>query len=328
MNVVQSIGRRYGVQIGALVVLAVVMVVVTPTFIGQSAIFSSLEGLALVGIAAAGLACTMVAGELDLSVGSMAVFGGVVAIRVGDLGLVPAILIATVAGVAIGLLQGFLIGRLGINSLVFTVGTLILLQGAAWVTAGGKPISLNNFEETDPLLVQIGVFSPSSIIAILVIAVIGLFLAFTKWGREIVAIGGARGEAIAAGVPVKRSLNVAFAISGGSAALAGALTCMKGASASPDGFASLLLTAVSACLIGGISVYGGKGNAINILLGALILAVVAAGTAAASAPTYITNLLTGALLLIVITIESILARVSRRRRLDRVRVRVAEESRA
>jgi ribose transport system permease protein len=278
-----------------------------------------------VGIAAAGLACAMVAGELDLSVGSMAVFGGVLAIRFGDLGLVPAILLAAVAGALVGLLQGFLIGRLGINSLVFTVGTLILLQGAAWVIAGGKPISLSNFEETDPLLAQLWVFSPSSIAGIIVIALIGLLLAYTKWGREITAIGGARGEAIAAGVPVRRSLNIVFAISGGCAALAGAIACMKGASASPDAFGSLLLTAVSACLIGGINVYGGRGNVINIVLGVVILAVLAAGMAAASAPTFITDLLTGLLLIVVITIEFVLGRFLRRRKLSAARDRVAEE---
>jgi ribose transport system permease protein len=328
MRTIRFGGRKYGVQLGALIVLALVMVVVTPAFVGVSAIYASLEGLTLVGITAAGLACTMVAGELDLSVGSMAVLGGVVAIRLGDFGLVPAIVIAAVVGVAVGLFQGFLIGRLGINSLVFTVGTLILLQGAAWVTAGGKPISLENFDETDPLLVQLGVFSPSSIIAVIVIVAIGLFLAFTKWGREITAIGGARGEATAAGVPVRRSLNIAFAISGGCAALAGALACMKGASASPDGFSSLLLTAVAACLIGGISVYGGRGNAVNIMLGALILGVLAAGTAAASAPTFVTDLLTGVLLLFVITIDFLLSRFLRQRRLANVRVQIAEETRA
>lgn len=328
MKALGSVGTRYGVQIGVLVVLAISMIVVTPSFVGTAAVYATLEGVALVGITAAGLACTMVAGELDLSVGSMAILGGVVAIRVGDIGLIPAIVIAAVVGVGLGLLQGFLIGRLGINSLVFTVGTLILFQGAAWVIAGGKPISLDNFEETDPLLVQLGIFSPSSIIGIVVIAAVGLFLAFTKWGREIVAIGGARGEAVAAGVPVRRSLNIAFAISGGGAALAGALACMKGASASPDGFSSLLLTAVSACLIGGVSVYGGRGNGINIGLGVLILALLAAGTSAASAPTYVTDLLTGVLLLVVITIDYFLARGLRRRRLAFVRARVTEESRA
>lgn len=328
MRTVRVAGRHYGVQVGVLIVLAVVMVVVTPTFFGTSAVYATLEGLTPVGVAAAGLAVAMVAGELDLSVGSMAVFGGVLAIRLGDLGLVPAILIAAAAGAAIGLLQGFLIGRLGINSLVFTVGTLILLQGAAWVTAGGKPISLNDFEETDPLLAQIGVFSPSSISAIVVIAAIGILLAYTKWGREITAIGGARSEAMAAGVPVRRSLNIVFAISGGCAALAGALACMKGASASPDAFGSLLLTAVSACLIGGISVYGGRGNVINIALGVVILALLAAGTAAASAPTFITDLLTGVLLILVVTIEFVLDRVIRRRRLTAVRHRVAEEATA
>lgn len=325
MRTVRVAGRNYGLQVVVLVIIAVALVVTTPSFQGESAVFASLERLTLVGITAAGLAVTMIAGELDMSVGSMAVLSGVIAIQFGDLGLVPAIAIATVAGIVLGALQGFLIAKLGINSLVFTVGTLILFRGAAWLVAGGGPVTLQNFRATDPLLERYGVFSPTSIVAIIVIAVIGIFLAWTRWGREIYAIGGARAEATAAGVPVRRSLVLAFMISGGTAALAGALSSMKGASATPDSFGSLLLTAVAACLIGGISLYGGRGDIINIVLGVLILSVLSAGMAAQGAQSYVTELFTGALLLIVITVDFVVGQIYRRRKLLNVRSHLVAE---
>jgi ribose/xylose/arabinose/galactoside ABC-type transport system permease subunit len=319
-------GRNYGLQVVVLAVIAIVLVITTPSFQGEPAVYASLERLTLVGITAAGLAVTMIAGELDMSVGSMAVLSGVIAIQLGDLGLVPSILIATAVGIALGALQGIVIARLGINSLVFTVGTLILFRGVAWLVAGGGPVTLHNFRATDPLLARFGVLSPTSIVAIVVIAGIGVFLAWTRWGREIYAIGGARVEATAAGVPVRRSLVIAFMFSGGTAALAGALSSMKGASATPDSFGSLLLTAVAACLIGGISLYGGRGDVVNIVLGVLILSVLSAGMAAQGAQSYVTELFTGALLLVVITIDFILARVYRRRRLLAVRSHLVMEA--
>jgi ribose/xylose/arabinose/galactoside ABC-type transport system permease subunit len=324
MSPLGSLARRYGVQAATLVALAVVLNLTVPGFSGVPAFYSTLDGVALVGITAAGLAVTMIAAELDLSVGSMAALAGVIAVRAGDLGLVAAIAIGTAAGVVLGLLQGLLIARLRISSLVVTVGSLIILQGAAVLLAGGRPIGLRDLTETDPLLRQWGVLSPSSLTGIVVLILLGVFLGWTRWGREIYAIGGARPEATAAGVPVTRSLAVAFAISGGCAGLAGALACMQGASADPNGFATLLLGAVSACLIGGISLYGGRGNATNIALGVLILCVLPAGAAAAGAPTYITGLATGALLLLVVGVDFALGRTVAARRLRAVRARRAE----
>lgn len=326
MRTFQTAARSYGLQVGVLSIVVAAIALTTPSFQGEPAFYATFERLALLGITAAGLAGTMIAGELDMSVGSMAVLSGVVSIQVGSLGLLPAILISTGLGLVLGLLQGLAIARLAINSLVFTVGTLILFRGIAWLAAGGKPVSLVDFEATDPLLVRIGVFSPTSIAAIAVIVAIGLFLAWTKWGREIYAIGGARAEATAAGVPLRRPLVIAFGISGACAALAGSLASLKGASATPDSFGTLLLTAVAACLIGGISLYGGRGNVINIMLGVLILAVVSAGMAAQGAQSFVTELLTGVLLLAVISIDFVIIRVSARRKLHNVRIRTLQET--
>ena len=318
-----GVAQQYGVQIVTLAVLAAVFVASDPVFRGESAVFSTLDGLGVTGIAAAGVAVTMITGELDLSIGSMASLGGVVAVRLSGLGLVPAIVVACAAGAALGCLQGRLIARLRISSLVVTVTSLIILQGAASVLAGEKPISLADLHESDPILVRLWIFSPPSLLGLLVIIGLAIFLARTRWGRELYAIGGARAEATAAGVSVGRSLTVAFGISGGCAALAGALASMEGAAADPSGFSSLLLGAVAAALIGGVSLYGGRGDGVNIALGVLILLVLGAGTAAAGAPSVVTDLLTGSLLIGVVGIEFLLARMLQARRIRMQRQRIA-----
>ena len=318
-NLITAIGRRYGLQLGILILLIIVLAFIAPTFGGESAIYAVLERLVLLGIITAGLAVTMIARELDLSVAGMAVLSGVIAVQLGDLGLFPSIAIATLIGTLVGLLQGWLIAKLGINSLVFTVGMLTVLQGAAWIAAGGGPVMLEDYLATDPLLERYWVFSPMSLTAIGAMVLIGVFLTWTRWGRQIYAIGGARHEAVAAGVSVKKSMTLAFGFSGFASALAGALSAMKGGSVTPESFASVMLTCVAAALIGGVSLYGGRGNAANIALGVLIIAVLSAGLSSAGVRAFVTELLTGALLLLVIVVEFVGNRIAERTKLSKLR---------
>lgn len=295
--------RPYALPALVLVVAWIVIATVTPGFRGQGSIYAVLEGFPLVGLVGLGLAVTIVAGELDLSVGSVAAFAAVVAVLASPLGLVGCILVATLAGTLFGAVQGTLIGALRINSLVFTIGTLILVRGLTYMLSGHAPIIIENFQITDPLLDRYGVFSISSIAALVVFALVGLFMGYVRWGREIHAIGGARSEAIAAGVPRIRPMTIAFAISAGCASLAGALAATRGGSAAPQNYEDLLLSGAAAALLGGVSLYGGRGTVFNVALGVAILSVISAGLAARGAPASLVQLVTGGLLLAVVALE-------------------------
>ncbi|MEQ9691596.1 ABC transporter permease [Bauldia litoralis] len=301
--------RPYFLPALVLAVTWLVIASITPTFRGAASIFSVLEGFSLVGLVALGLAATIIAGEFDLSVGSMAAVAAVIAVLCEGAGLVGAVLIATLAGAALGAIQGTLIGRLGINSLVFTIGTLIFLRGITYILSDSAPIMIDAYEITDPLLERYGIFSLSSLTALVMFAIVGLFLTYTRWGREIFAIGGARNEAIAAGVPVVRPMAIAFALSAGCASLAGALAAMRGGSAAPQNYEDLLLSGAAAALLGGISLYGGRGTVFNVALGVAVLSVVGAGLAARGSTASLVQLVTGVLLLTVITIEFLAGRL-------------------
>lgn len=305
--------RSYLVPLAVLLLTWAVIAHLTPSFRGASSVYAVLEGFALVGLVALGLSVTIIAGELDLSVGSMAGLAAIVMVLAEDAGLVGAIAIATATGVLFGLVQGTLIGRLAINSLVFTIGTLILLRGLAWMAAGHEPIMIEAFEITDPMLDRFWILSWSSITALAVFALAALFLGLTRWGREIHAIGGARAEAVAAGVPRVRPVALAFAASGGCAALAGALAAARGGSAAPQNYADLLLTGAAAALLGGVSLHGGRGTVLNVALGVAILSAVGAGLAARGTSASLVQLVTGALLLVVIGGEFLAGRLAGRR---------------
>lgn len=302
--------RPYALPLAVLLITWIVIATITPSFRGAGSVYAVLEGFPLVGLVALGLAVTIIAGELDLSVGSMAALAAAIAVLTSPAGLVGSVLIATLVGTALGALQGTLIGQLRINSLVFTIGTLILLRGLTYISTGNAPIMIQNIEMTDPLLDRYWIFSVSSIVALTVFMLVGLFLSYTRWGREIFAIGGARNEAIAAGVPRVRPLTSSFAISAGCASLAGALAATRGGSAAPQNYADLLLSGAAAALLGGISLYGGRGTVFNVALGVAVLTVVATGLAARGSAASLVQLVTGALLLTMIAIEFLAGRLT------------------
>ena len=293
-------------------------------------IFTIFEGFAWLGLAALAVGVTIIAGELDLSVGSVAAVAGIIAVStVEDIGLIPAVVVATLLGLAYGAAQGYLIHRLKIHSLVFTLGTLIALRGLAFMISGENTVVMKDLDIADMVRRQLWIFSPFSLVTILVFALVGLFLVYTRFGREIFAIGGGRQEAAAAGVPLVRPLVLVFALSGSMAALAGALTSIKSGSAGPAAFEQLLLPAATAALIGGVSLLGGKGSVIGIAIGALTLRFISSGLSLGGAPFYILTLATGAVLVVVVVLELVVerpeVRAALRRRRVRRRARVGEQ---
>ena len=192
---------------------------------------------------------------------------------------------------------------------MFTIGTLILLRGVTYLASDNKPILIDDFTVSDPLLERHGIFSVSSITALVVFVLLGLFLTYTRWGREIYAIGGARNEAIAAGVPRLRPMVLASP----SRAAAPPRRRARRAQGRQRRAAELRGSAAvgsAAALLGGISLYGGRGTVFNVALGVAVLSVVAAGLAARGSEASLVQLVTGALLMTVIAIEFIAARAA------------------
>jgi ribose/xylose/arabinose/galactoside ABC-type transport system permease subunit len=297
-----------------------------PNYHTSSGIAALLDGAVLVGIVSIGVGVTMIAGEFDLSVGSLAALTGVIALEIISIGVLPALVMGVLFAAVVGAIQGFLIGVLGINSLVFTIGTLIGLRGLAMVVAHEQTITMpiEQLPDVDFLTEHfLDVFSPISIGMIVVFAAVGMFLTYTRWGREIYAIGGGRSEARAAGVPLLRPMMIAFTLSGALAGLSGALLSIRLGSATPLGFDSLLLSAATTCLMGGIALEGGIGGVIGIAIGLFTLRFLVTGMAALGAPYYVQNLAVGALLILVVVVQLIVSRLRRRRARTQLSIRIA-----
>jgi ribose/xylose/arabinose/galactoside ABC-type transport system permease subunit len=307
MALLLRVGRSYGLQLVTLVAVCAYFSATTPLFRGIPAAYSVVEGFGLLGLVAAGMSLTVFAGELDLSVSAMAGLAGVVAVRTSGLGLVACLVLATLVGAVIGVVQGTLIDRLRLNSLVLTVGSQIALGGLAYVLSGNADVELSNLSISDFLLHRWSFFSPESALGLIILGILGLYLSFARLGRETQALGGGRREAEAAGVSSGSAIVVAFAVSAACAALAGAVASVKGGGASPTGYSDLLLNAPAAILIGGVALQDGKGTMFNVFLGVAILSALTAGLGDRGVQSYVVDLVIGAVLMVLVIGQFVLS---------------------
>ena len=303
MNMLKKIDSDLAVRAGIAVVVFAYFALTLPVFASTGNMFTVMEGFAFLGLIALGVGLTIMAGELDLSIASVAVLGGVIAVKQAHHGIVVAVLFALAVGMLIGAAQGLAIFWLKINSLVFTIGTLVAFRGVAYLLSGSQTIVVPNLDIADQVSKQLYVFSPFSLLTITVLVLTGLFLSYARWGKEIGAVGGGRVEALAAGIPLWRPLVIAFGMSGAMGALVGAMLSLKSGSASPTEFADLLLPGVTAALIGGVSLRGGRGTVLGIAAGTLTLRFIVSGLSIEGSAVYVANFAIGVLVLVVLAVE-------------------------
>jgi ribose transport system permease protein len=293
-------------RVGLCLVVIVGFAVAVPGFVSRGSGYAVLQVVSPLGLAGLGIGVTMIAGEVDLSIGSMAALGGVLAIRLGMHSWALGLFIPIVMGAILGAVQGIVISVIRISSLVVTIGTLILFSGLAYLLSGETSVSLTSFGVGNFLDTSLFILSPFSLIFLGVTVVTWLVLRYTRIAHELYAIGGGRQEAQAAGVSTLRPLMFAFAFSGAMGALTGTLVSMESGGATPTGFSSVLLNAVAAAVIGGVALSGGKGSPWGIALGAVALGVIANGVDVLGAQDYVAQFLTGGLLFLVLAAEMII----------------------
>ena len=248
---------------------------VSPAFLKSDNFFYIGLNVGEVAIMALPLALIVVTGEIDLSVASTLGLAGVVMAELFKHGwpIWPAMAGALVLGAVAGALNGFLVTRVGLPSLAVTIGTLTLYRGIAQVilptdTISGFPASLANIGVVPIPGTQI----PYSIVFFVVLAVlVGVVLHATPLGRSIFAIGAGKEAAFFAGIRVKRIKFWLFVFSGTLSGFAGILWTLRFASARYDSGVGLELFVVTIVLLGGVSIFGGRGTIVGVLLAVVVL---------------------------------------------------------
>lgn len=263
----------------ALVVAVMVFALVNPSFVAWANIESNVRTIAFIGIVGVGQAMLIVAGEFDLSVGSVAALGAVVAaILMSDHGLpIPlAVLAAIVLGSLIGLVNGVLTVKVGLPALIVTLGMLFAARGLSYVISGGTQVY--------PLPEGVRTLSdrvlglPMAIWVFVAIALVAdLAMRRSGFGRRLYAVGGNREAAQLAGIRADRVKLAAFMLTGALATLAGVLVMAQLGSGDPQIGMNWELAVIAAVVVGGVSLRGGVGSIAGALLGVLFLQVVSSG---------------------------------------------------
>ena len=261
----------------ALVVLIVLNAVFTPNFATGANAVNILWQVSSVVLVAVGMTLVIATGGIDLSVGSvMAVAGAGVATQLG-LGVWPAILLALVAALAFGLLNGTLIARGGIQAIVVTLATLIAGRGLAQVLSNdGQLVPVRDATLEALGRGRLGPIPVPVILAALVVVLAVVALRSTPFGRYVLAAGGNAEAARLAGVPVRRTIITVYALSALLAGLAGILeTSRLGASDAAKIGLNIELDAIAATVVGGTALTGGRATVIGTVVGALVMQVIA-----------------------------------------------------
>ena len=264
----------------ALAILAALAVIASrfPAFVTPASLANVFNDTAPLMILVIGQMIVILTKCIDLSVAATLALTGMTAALLNGAGVpLPLVLLAVVAmGAGLGAINGILVWKVGIPSIVVTLGTMTIYRGVIFLMTDGKWV--NAHEMTDafkalPRTVVLGL-PVMSWIAIALIAVFALVLARTPLGRAFHAVGGNPHAAVYAGIDVGRTQFLAFVLSGALAGLTGYLWVARYAVAYVDIAGGFELDVVAACVIGGIAIAGGAGTIWGAMLGALFLGVI------------------------------------------------------
>jgi ribose transport system permease protein len=263
----------------------------------------------LVALAVTGMVCVpgtflMIAGHVDLSVGSAAAVSGMLlAQTVNDKGIATGLIYCLIFGLVLGVINGFFVTIVGVNSLITTLGGLATLYGVALLAGNGQTVMMFGFE-------WLGTAQPFSIpLPIIIFAVLALLgiitLRRTSYGRSLYAIGANPNAARVVGIRSNRILFITFVLSSVAAALAGAVLASQLSAGDPNAAKGLELEVVTAIVLGGASLAGGRGTLLGTVLGLVVIQVLNNGLILLDVPSFWQRIAQGILLIAAVSFDQI-----------------------
>jgi ribose transport system permease protein len=304
--------RDYGIVVFALA-LFIYFSVASSVFLTYQNLLNILFQNATIGIAACAVTLTIIAGNFDLSLGSIFVLSEVLAAYAAvHLGVWWAFPVAILSGVAMGLINGLLVTKLRVNAFLATLATALTFGGiAVGVTHGGLLITPSSSVFTFLGQHRIaGIQYPVIIFAVVAI-VLQLVLAYTVFGRHLYGVGDNRNAARLSGLNVDRTVIFTFVITGAACGLSGlidASTTGSGTSDTSGLGGGLALLAIAGVALGGTSIFGGVGSVWRTVLGVLMLGVITNGFNLLAVPDYWQNIVRGLLIIFAVAISTMVER--------------------
>ena len=308
---------------------------ITDTFFTGENLLNILRQNSALAIMAIGITFVLLTAEIDLSIENMAIFAGVLTAYLYRVfaanDALPQILVqglpillALAACAAFGLLNGFGVARLGVPSFMMTLALFLITKGLSLKITRGTPIF-----DIPPILEFIGTKSIPvlnatneagervpwleipviSVVAAILLAVALVVLRYTRFGRNVYAVGGNRQAAELSGVKVSRTLVACLCICSLTAGLSGIILIGRLGSAQAGGLDNMLIACISAVVLGGTSLFGGKGGMANTVIGILTLGILYNGLNHVQIDIYLKEAISGAILMAALILNVTMARV-------------------
>lgn len=263
------------------VLLAVVIQVRNPAFLTFTNIAALLRNTSILAIMAVGMMLVLVTRGIDLSVGSIMAFTGmVVAITlIAWPGMPPflALAMGTALGALLGSVTGVLVARFDVLPVIATLGMMNVVRGLTYVVSGGRWVSSYQMPDSFKALAIGRTLGINNLVLIAVIVYLGFawFIGHTRTGRRIYAVGSNPDAATVSGIPRRRLIFLVYVIMGGLAGLGGVLWVARFASAQGNTAIGYELNVIAACILGGVSITGGIGRLSGLVIGTIILGILA-----------------------------------------------------
>lgn len=289
-----------------LVGMFIILSYLSPMFCKTGNIINIFKQTAINGILATGMACAILVGGFDMSVGSTVGLAGVVAalLAQGDYPILVPILAAIGIGIVVGSINGACVAYLGIPAFVVTLGTQSIVRGLAYIVSGGQPVfGVTEAYERIAGGKLFGIIPYLVVYYVVIALVIGFILQKTVYGRRLYAVGGNAQAAAVSGINVnfmKMSAYITCGLMGGIAGMLSTSRTVSGAPLTGEGYE---LDAIAACVIGGFSMNGGAGKWYGMIIGALILSVMSNGLDILGVSSYYQKIVKGIIIIVIVLID-------------------------
>lgn len=301
--------QRYGREIG----LPIIVVVMVVFFSINSNVFLSLSNFRNIGVSAAALAAVsfgqtfaILTAGLDLSVGAIVALVSIVgALVMRDYGVFAGLAASLAAGAAVGIVNGIVITRFKVFPFIATLAMMSIVSGLALSLSGG--VAVTGVPDAFSSLAYARTFGipVPVIIAVAVLAICIVLLRYTKLGRRIYAIGGNEEAARLSGISIGTIKVAAYVLSGLCAAVGSLILTARVASGQPSLGATLPLESVAAVVLGGVSLFGGRGSVVGVAFGVLFISILSNGLNLLNVPSYTQMMVIGGALILAVSLDQI-----------------------
>lgn len=301
------IGGDKLILLGATAVVFALFTVMNKNYFSWTNFVNILVASSLVGLVSIGHTYLIIAGQNDLSPGSLAAFSGVLAALLVSTGmnLYVSFIVTIAAGALVGVFNAFMVNRIKLEAFIATLVTQSIIRGFAYILCNGKPVAISN-----QTFIQMGkarfLDIPVAVwIMIVAFIIFGFILAKTRFGRSIYAIGGNKDAARLAGLNPQRIVLVTFIMMGVMCAIGGIVFAARMNSGQPAANVNLEFDAITAVILGGVSFTGGVGTMGGTIIGVFLIQAFNTGLTMVNVPSFWQYVAKGALLLFALTSDYI-----------------------